>query len=338
MSPKRVRLKDIAERIGVSIGTVSRALSDHPDISRETKARVQEAAHLLNYVPNYRARYLRAKHSRLIALIVPELNTFFTPSLVTGINAVARSNDYSLIVFQSEDSLLQERRLLEDCTRLSVDGVMLALSSETSDLAHVDVLTDCGIPVVLLDNTIRTSQHATVTIDDEQVGADAARYLIERGHERAVGIFSGLRQPISELRRRGFIAAFASEGLDIDPDGLVEIKLLDELQKRLERALAAQPEPTAVFAMSDELLVRVHHYLSERSVDIPREMSLLAISDGQAPYFLHPNVTHFRHSGGTVGERAAHTLIGLMQHASDSGISVQIGTRIVELGSVAPPA
>ncbi|HEY9228239.1 MAG TPA: LacI family DNA-binding transcriptional regulator, partial [Gemmatimonadaceae bacterium] len=99
MAAARVTLKDIAKTVGLSMATVSRALADHPDISGETKDRVREAAQALSYIPNYRARYLRAKHSRLIALILPEMNMFFFPSMIAGINRVVQANDYSLIVF-----------------------------------------------------------------------------------------------------------------------------------------------------------------------------------------------------------------------------------------------
>ena len=149
MPANRVTLKDIARQIGLSAATISRALADHPDISGETKQRVRDAAQAMSYIPNYRARYLRAKHSQLIALIVPEMNMFFVPSMIAGINRVVQQNDYSLIVFQSDNSIVQERRLAEYASHLSADGVLLVLSSETSDLQHLDVLHDCGIPVAL---------------------------------------------------------------------------------------------------------------------------------------------------------------------------------------------
>ena len=204
MAGHRVTLKDIAKKLGLSMATISRALADHPDISGETKDRVREVAQALSYIPNYRARYLRAKHSRLIALIVPEMNTFFMPSMITGINRVVQANDYSLIVFQSDNSIVQERRLVEYCTHLSADGVLLVLSSETTDLQHLDVLHDCGIPVVLLDKTIETAKHTTITIDDQEAGREAASYLIDHGHTRCIGVFGDQRQRISSLRLKGF--------------------------------------------------------------------------------------------------------------------------------------
>ena len=99
-------------------------------------------------------------------------------------------------------------------------------------------------------------------------------------------------------------------------------------------ALMAVCEPDEIFTMTDELLVHTHYLLSRRGKRIPEDVSLLAISDGQAPSFLHPNVTHLRHSGVELGERTAHILIGMIEHNSDAMMDVRIRTTLVEMGSV----
>jgi LacI family transcriptional regulator len=335
MAGNRVTLKDIARQVGLSLATVSRALADHPDISGGTKDRVREVAQALSYIPNYRARYLRAKHSRLVALIVPEMNMFFVPSMITGINRVVQQNDYSLIVFQSDNSIVQERRLVEYCTHLSADGVLLVLSTETSDLQHLDLLHDCGIPVVLLDKTLDTTKYTTITIDDEEAGRRAGSYLVEHGHTRCVGVFGDQRQRISSMRLKGFRRAHAEQALPLAETQILRVTMIDELEAQLDRAFATHPDITAIFTMTDELLVHTHHLLARRGARIPEDVSLIAISDGQAPSFLHPNVTHLRHSGVEVGERTAHILIGMIEHNSNAMMDVRIRTTLVELGSVA---
>jgi LacI family transcriptional regulator len=282
MPANRVTLKDIAQQIGLSAATISRALADHPDISGETKQRVREAAQAMSYIPNYRARYLRAKHSRLIALIVPEMNMFFVPSMITGINHVVQQNDYSLIVFQSDNS-----------------------------------------------------KYTTITIDDEQAGREAASYLMDRGHTRILGVFGDQRQRISRMRLQGFRRAHAERGLELDESQIIRSTMIEDLDAQLVRAFNEHTDLTAIFAMTDDLLVHTHHFLAQRGTRIPEDVSLMAISDGQAPAFLHPNVTHLRHSGVEVGERTAHLLIGMIEHNSNAMMDVRIRTTLVELGSVA---
>jgi LacI family transcriptional regulator len=335
MAGNRITLKDIAKSVGLSMATVSRALADHPDISGETKERVREVAQAMSYIPNYRARYLRAKHSRLIALIVPEMNMFFVPSMIAGINHVVQQNDFSLIVFQSDNSIVQERRLAEYCTHLSADGVLLVLSAETADLQHLETLHEVGIPVVLLDKTIDTVKYTTITIDDEEAGREAASYLMDKGHTCILGVFGDQRQRISSMRLKGFRRAHTERQIPLAETQVLRITIMDELEEQIDRAFAAHPDLTAIFTMTDDLLVHTHHVLARRGTRIPEDVSLMAISDGQAPAFLYPNITHLRHSGVEVGERTAHILIGMIEHNSDAMMDVRIRTTLVELGSVA---
>jgi DNA-binding LacI/PurR family transcriptional regulator len=213
--------------------------------------------------------------------------------------------------------------------------VLLVLSSETADLDHLDVLQRCNIPVVLLDKTIETVKHTTITIDDQEAGREAACYLLDRGHTRCLGVFGDQRQRISALRLKGFRRAHSDHSIPLAETQILHVTIVDELEEQLEHAFAEHPDVTAIFTMTDELLVHTHHLLSRRGTRIPEDVSLLAISDGQAPSFLHPNVTHLRHSGIEVGERTAHILIGMIEHNSDAMMDVRIRTTLVELGSVA---
>lgn len=332
---KRVTIKDLARALGVATSTVSRALADHPDISPATKERVREAATTFGYIPDLRARYLRAQHSRLVALVVPEMNMFFVPSLMSGIDHVLRENGYSLLLFESDDSVVQERKLSQLCLNLSVDGVLVATSSETAEVAHLDALAAAGVPVVLLDKIIETDRHATVGIDDREAARRATAYLLDRGHRQIVGVFGDDRLQISTRRAEGFRLAVAGRSLDLADACVVHVRDLDRFDEQFARALDTCPAVSAVFAMSDELLVRAHHAVLARGLAIPTDVSLVAISDGRAPSFLYPSVTHLLHAGAEVGQKAAHILVGLMrQHYAGAALAVTVRTELVERESV----
>ncbi len=331
---KRVTINDLARMLSVSASTVSRALAEHPDISEPTRRKVRELAQTVGYVPNFRARYLRAQHSRIVALIVPDLNMFFVPSLINGINVVLEKHDYSLVVFQSHDQVVQERKLAQLCLNLSIDGVLLARASDATDLAHVDQLHEANVPVVLVDKTLDTRLHATVTVDDRQLGLDAARYLLERGHTRVLGVFGDARLRITSLRLDGFRQGWRVQGEMLCDESILSVAFLPEFDTQFDALLDANPDATAVFAMSDELLVRAHYRMMLRGLNIPGDLSLVGVSDGHAPYFLFPNVTHLLTSGAEMGEKAAHVLLGMLQHFSDASIDVRVRTPLVELDSV----
>ena len=119
---KRVTIKDLAKLLNLSTSTVSRALSDHPDISEATKKRVRAAAEEFNYTANVHARFFRQQHSGLIALVLPEVNMFFTPSLIKGINNVIAASGYSLITFLTNDSYKREKEIIKQCLNWAVEG------------------------------------------------------------------------------------------------------------------------------------------------------------------------------------------------------------------------
>lgn len=334
MSKKRPTLKDIATRLDLSIPTVSRALAGHPDISDETQARVREAARELGYAVADRAQPMAAQPRGLIALIVPEINMFFSPALLTGLTRVLQQHDYSLILHQSENSFMRERELVEQCVRLAPDGVLIALSRETVSLDHLEVLRQHDIPVTIFDKTLETQRFSTLTLDDVEAGQLGAEVLLQRGHRRILGLFSDPRVRISAMRMRGFRRAHSDRILPLDEAQLVQVRDLADFDAEYGRALAAFPDATATFAMSDELLVHAHHALARRGIGIPEPMSLLAISEGHAPEFLYPRVTHLLHSGTQVGERMAHMMLGLILHPSSTAIDVRIHTTLVERDSV----
>lgn len=332
---KRTTLKDLARLLSVAPSTVSRALSDHPDISPETKRRVREAAQATGYIPDFRARYLRAQHSRLVALVIPEVNTFFAPSLMTGVDRVLREHDYSLLLFESDDAVVQERKLARLCLNLSVDGVLVSRASETTELSHLDALADADVPVVLVDRILETDRHSTVAIDGADAACRATAHLLDRGHRDVVGVFGDDRLRMSQVRADGFRRAFRERGLAPPEHAVVHVRHLDRFDALVGAALEADPNVTALFAMSDELLVRSYRLVLARGSRIPDDVSLVAISDGQAPSFLYPPITHLHHSGAEVGEKAARILVGTMQkHYEGAALAVTVRTELVDGASV----
>lgn len=332
---KRTTLKDIARALGVAPSTVSRALADHPDLSDATKARVRDVAQALRYAPDIRARNLRERHTQLVALVLPEVNTFFVPSLMSGVNAVLQPAGYAVVVLPSGDSMAQEQTLLALCLSLAFDGVLLARSSETRDLVHLDPLDAAGLPIVLLDKILPDTRHSTVSIDDRRASFEATSYLLERGHRHIVGVFSDSRQRIGTERMAGFRDAVSERGLPPGNSPIVEVPDLAAFDARLGHALDAHPDATALFAMSDELLVRTQRHVAERGRRVPEDLSLVALSDGEAPYFFHPPVTHRLHSGAEVGAEAARVLLRAIGQAEPPpAVEVKLQTDLVELGSV----
>lgn len=332
----RTTIKDIAKKIGVSPSTISRALADHADISAEMKEKVAKVAKELHYTKNRRASSLRTQKSDIIALIVPEINMFFMPELIYGVNVEAEKHGFSVMVFQSDNSFEKEKKHLQYCLEMSFAGVLLCLSLETNSLEHLNEIVDDEIPVVLLDKVITSGRYSTVSIKQKNTGHRAGDYLLENGHSSVIGIFGNSHLAMSQNREKGFRKAFKEQGVPDDAVITLNIENILELDEQLQQVMAEHQETSAIFCMSDELLVNTHHLLMKNGYRIPDEISLFAISDGFVPYFLYPNVSHLHHSGYEVGVEGIKELMRYFDTDEEEpgAEKVHIFTKLFEMDSV----
>lgn len=333
MRKGRATIKDLAKALNVSVSTVSRALSNHPDVSEETRKRVQELAQMLHYSPNLQAKYLRTHSSGIVALILPEINMFFTPELMNGVNHFLEEEGYSLMVLLSDNSLAKEQKLINYCVKLAVDGVMVSLSKETDSLSHLEELTLSGIPTILLDRVLKSSLYPTISINGEDAAYNAATYLIEKGHKNVLGLFGYPGLQITKLRIKGFQKAFEEKGIKLETSRIITIDDVKKIDDVLDIILSIK-ELSAIFTMSDELLAKIYHFLLKYKYEIPDDISLVSISDGELPYHLYPRTTHILHSGYNTGFRAASSLMKLIRKEELPTWNYELQTQLIELGSV----
>ncbi len=308
---KRYTIKDLAKLLQVSPSTVSRALADHPDIGEKTKQRVRQLAKELGYKPNYLAANFRNKHSKLIALILPEINMFFFPSVIKAFEEKIRKAGFSLIVFHSNNSLEREMENLELCVQFSVDGILLSVSSQTTNLNHLAEIAG-SIPLILFDRVIPNDLIPTITIDDRKVGYQATELLMKRGHKKVCGLFGAPNLHISKERAKGMKEAMIDFNVKPDEDFII-YGTKKEVMEKLMQLFDDARYPTAIFAMSDDLLVGIYQLLAQHQLSIPDDVAVICISEGDSPDFFFPKVTYIKHSGEEVAEHAANMLLQLVE-------------------------
>ena len=308
---KRYTIKDLARLLQVSPSTISRALADHPDIGKKTKERVRQLADELGYKPNYLAANFRNKSSKLIALILPEINMFFFPSVIKAFEERIRQAGYSLIVFHSNNSLEREMANLELCMQFSVDGILLSVSYETSNLEHLEEIVET-IPLIQFDRIIPDDKIPSISIDDRKVAYQAVEVLMKHERKKVCGLFGGENLYITKEREKGMRQAMQAYG--ISPiENLILRGTRKQVMEQLVAAFEAKNYPDAIFAMSDDLLVVIYQLLAQHQLRIPEDVAVICISEGHSTDFFFPKVTHIKHSGAEVAEVAADMLLKLMQ-------------------------
>jgi len=178
---KEVTLKQIAENLGISITTVSKALKNYPDVSKKTKKLVKAEAKKLNYQPNVFAVNLRTKESKTVGLIIPEVVHHFFSSVINGIIEHAEKKGYLVIILQSNESFKLEKKQVDLLISKRVDGIMISMANNTEDISHLQRVRDLNIPLVMFDKISKLVDCTKVVINDREAAYTATKHLIDRG-------------------------------------------------------------------------------------------------------------------------------------------------------------
>lgn len=213
---KRVTIKDLAKELGLNVSTISRALSDHPNVSKVTREKVVALAKKLKYKPNMLAKNFRNSETKLVAMVIHDINMFFQPALIRGATDILDSKGYHIVLFNSKGSLEKEIENIQKCEAYSVDGILLCISAETLNLNHLSDLIDTDLPIVQFDRIITKSIIPSVTIDDHNAAFNGTNMLIKDGLKEIYGFFGSPHLELSRARAQGFKDALISKGINVE--------------------------------------------------------------------------------------------------------------------------
>lgn len=305
---KKTTIKDIAAKLKVSASTISRALSDHPDISEELKNTIKETARLMKYRPSAAALNLKHGTNKMIALILPEVTSFFYPSVIHGIERVMHTQGYTLLILTTDDSIERETENISIAYDNNVAGVLVSLSKETINLDHLAILDESNIPVILIDKVIEGSAYSSITIDDFRVSYQMVQHLYKAGSRNIAGVFGKTGLTISYQRYKGFAQALNDLGLKHDES---YVRFVNNSQEALDmtKALLKDIKPDGFYLMTDEIMLGAMPAIAEMNISVPDKMNVIAISDGFLPHFMMPRVSHMKHDGFELGNLSAQKLI-----------------------------
>jgi LacI family transcriptional regulator len=272
-----VGIKEVAQRAGVSPGTVSNVLNRPERVAAATRSRVEQAIRELGFVRNGSASTLRAGQSRAVGLVVLDVGNPFFVEVARGVEDVVSDRDHAVILCNSGESPEKESRNLRVLAEQRVRGVLITpAGDDTSDLLR---LRDRGVAVVLVDHPA-SGDVCSVAVDDVAGGEIAVRHLIEGGARR-LAFVSGPRaiRQCSD-RRRGAVRALESAGLPAESLADIIVPEMTAQGGRLAgQTLLSEGLPDAVFCANDLLALGVLRVLSQAGVRVPKDITLIGYDD-----------------------------------------------------------
>ena len=312
---RKVTLKQIARELDVSISTVSKSLRNSPEISEDTKQKVQAFAKLYNYKPNNIALSLKNKKTKTIGIIIPEIVHHFFATVISGIEQVANENGYNVIVCLSDESFDKEVINMEMLANGSIDGFIMSLSKETQlkrDFHHITEVINQGMPVVMFDRVTNDVLCDKVIIDDLRASYEAVDYLVSKGFKNVALVTTVDYVSVGKLRTDGYIKAMRENGILVKEEMIVKIEDIDNCAVKIEKLLEEQ-NPDAIFAVNELFAVTSIKQAARKGIKVPQDLSVVGFTDGIISEFSTPSITTVSQDGIRMGGRAAQMLIDRLE-------------------------
>ena len=306
-------IKDIAKALGLSNSTVSRAIRDSYQISRETKEKVLQYAKEHNYRPNPIALSLKEKRSRSIGVLVSEIANSFFSQAIDGIESVAQEKGYNVIIAQSKEDVLRETSALEYLASRSVDGVILSVSSETEDFSHIQDLYNRGMHMVSFDRIVDFDNIHKVKTDNFKASYEATTHFIKNGYTQIACVSNAPFLSISQERLEGYKCALKDHKIKI-VDQYIQFcahggLIYKEVETVMNKLMKNKKKPDAILACSDKITTNIVRYCQHSNISIPKEVSLVGFSNLVLTDLLVPSLSIVMQPAYEMGRVAAELLI-----------------------------
>lgn len=312
---RAITIKQIAEALSVSISTVSRALSDSHEVSAETKRIVREYAKKINYHSNPIAVSLKKGRSNSIGVLLSDVASSFFSQVINGIESVAYEKGYHVIITQSHDSYEREVTNIGHLASRSVDGILMSMSSQTTNYDHVTSLHEQGLPVVFFDRIINEMETFKVTTNNFKSAFEATELLINKGYRNIGHLTNAPQLSITIERLNGYKAALAKHKIAFN-EQLVKCcnhggRDRQEIENVINELLVDELETDALLITSDRISTSAMRILNQ--LGKADQLTIVGFSNSDIIDLLSPRISFIRQNAFEIGQIAAGMLIKLIE-------------------------
>jgi len=308
-------IKDIAKALGLSTSTVSRALGDRYEISEKTKKLVLAYAKKVNYRANPIARSLKERRSYSIGIIVSEIANNFFSQVINGIESIAYDKDYHVIIAQSHESYTQEKLNVEHLASRSIDGLLIALSSETQDIDYLRQLYAKGLPIVFFDRVPTDFETHKVMANNFKGAFDATEHLILSGKRTIAHLTNSENLSITKERLAGYKAALAQYQIEFRPEMVKYCQYGGMHGTELEQAVKdlLPLNPDGIFISSDRLTTGCIMALKKNNPEVAHKLAIAGFTNSNLVDLFSPSLTSVKQPAFEMGQAATELLISMIE-------------------------
>lgn len=310
---KKVTIKTVAEKSGVSISVVSRVLNGKTEqfrISETTAKRVREVAKALNYRPSELARGFRLKKSFSLGLVFPTIKNPFFAEMASMLIEEARKRGYFILIADGEEDPKLEEKAVNLFHDRGIDGLFILPGSKHND--YLEDLYSNGFPIVFIDRHVKKSKIPYVGTDNYKGAFEAISYLLKKGH-RKIACIQGTRHAISTQERLRAYSELMEKTHNTTQWAVGSSFTEENGYIQTKRLLSSREKPTAIFAMNNLIAFGVVKAVRELGFNIPKDISLITFDDHKLLSYISPPVTAVAPSKSAIIEMAMNVMIAQVE-------------------------
>ena len=301
----KITIKDIAKALEISTTTVSKAMNDYSDISNETKKKVKEYAEKIGYEPNIHASFLRTKKTKLIGIVVPNLNTNFYSELVASLIVRITKNGYLPIVLNSAESEQVESENLERLMRQKVDGIFISLTKETTSTVYLTKVMSSSSSLITFSNTSKVITCNKVVFNDKAIIKRVTEYLINKGNSKIAFIRKSLISQNSINQFIGYREAHEVNKISIDNKRIVVSKqgTLSEGYRIAKKLFNSGIQIDGFISYNDPLAIGAMTFYKENGSTIPNDIRFIGQENSEIGTFFTPELSSIKQNLSLMAEK-----------------------------------
>ena len=323
---QQVTILDIAEALGVTPSTVSRALNNHPNISEETKKLVQDCAKRMRYRRNSTAYSLRTGKTKTVGVIVPRINSHFISSVIGGIETAANQAGYNIIICQSNENIEAEIKAVRTLLAKRIDGMLASISLETNNSEHFREVVNLKVPLVFFDRACPELSVSSVTVDDFKGAYKATEHLVKQGCRRIAYFGGNTGLAIYRRRLEGYQQALLNLQIPVDENLMVTTNQLTDTtgSMLIEEMFQKQKLPDGICSSNDNLAAGAMKFLKSRRIKIPEQVAVIGFSNALFSQWMTPTLSTVDQHSELMGIHAINLLLDEIEQTATGCVSRNI--------------
>ncbi|MFA8342428.1 MAG: LacI family DNA-binding transcriptional regulator [Rhodothermaceae bacterium] len=330
---ERVTIKQVANKLGVSMMTVSRALNNRPNVDEKTKKRVMETAREMGYIQNHIAKSLVQKRTFTVGIVVPEITHSFFPDAIKGMEEVINLAGYQIIFTHSAEDSKKEVAAIETLASKRVDGILISMAESVRDFSIYKQIINMKLPIVFFDRCVHNLGASCVGINDDESSFNITEYLVKKGYSKIAHLAGPTTISIGRERLNGYKRALLNSNIEVK-DEYIKIAGLHETggYEAMKELLSSPSDqlPEAVVCVNDPCAFGAMNAIKEAGLKIPEDIAVVGFTDDIRANLVTPSLTTIKQPAYEIGRKAAEKLIAHIENDSEPVEDIYLATEIVE--------